>query len=54
LIYKKVGHSDLVMVCNTAPSHDVPSHQVWWSCIKWHKIYALNQVFLWCSIKVKQ
>jgi len=29
---EKVDHSDLVMLRNTAPSHDVLPHQVWWSC----------------------
>jgi len=36
-ISQKVGHSGLVMVRNTASSHDVRPHQVWWSCIKQHK-----------------
>jgi len=27
--YRKVGHSDLIMVCDTPPFHDVLSHQVW-------------------------
>jgi len=27
---KKVDHSDLVMVHNTLPCHDVLRHQVWW------------------------
>jgi len=30
-------HSDLVIVHDTAPCHDVLPHQVWWSCIKEHK-----------------
>jgi len=30
----KVGHSDLVMVHDTAPSHDVLPHQDWLSCSK--------------------
>jgi len=32
---KNVGHSELVMVCDTTPSHDVLSHQVRWSCNKY-------------------
>jgi len=31
---QKVGHSDLVMIQDTAPWLDVLPHQVWWSCIK--------------------
>jgi len=34
LIFQKVGDSDLVMVRDTAPSHDVLPHQVLSSYIK--------------------
>jgi len=31
---RKVGHSDLVMVCDTPSSQVVLACKVWWSCIK--------------------
>jgi len=43
---QKVGHSDLVMIRDTAPWLDVLSHQVWWSCIKQHKRSAVDNVSL--------
>jgi len=54
LIIQKVSHSDLFMVCNITPFHNVLPHQVWWSCIKQLKRYAPDMVFLWCPMKVKK
>jgi len=37
---KNTGHSDLVIVRDTATFHAVLPYQVWWSGIKHHRRYA--------------
>ena len=40
------GHSDLKMICDTPPSHDAFTHQIWNSYLKEHKRYAPDTIIL--------
>ena len=47
------GHSDPKMVCDTLPSQDAYTHQIWNSYLKEYKRYTLDTILLTTRSEVK-
>ena len=47
------GHSDLKIVCDTPPSKDANTHQIWNSYLKEYKRYAPDTIILKTRSEVK-